>query len=65
MELAINILIQSWNLLLEAAIYILFGILIGGLLKVFLSPEYVAKHLGQGRFRSVLKAALFGIPIPL
>lgn len=55
----------SWDLLLDASIYILFGILVGGVLKMFLSTEYVAQHLGQGRYRSVLKAALLGIPIPL
>ena len=60
-----NIIIESWQLLLEASVYILFGIMVGGLLKVFLSPEYVARHLGHGRFLSVFKAALFGIPIPL
>ncbi|MDH3394200.1 MAG: SO_0444 family Cu/Zn efflux transporter [Desulfobulbaceae bacterium] len=55
----------SWSLFREAAIYMLFGLLIGGLLKVFMSAEYVAKHLGKGRFSSVFKAALMGIPIPL
>ena len=65
MHLLVNILSQSWQLLLEAGVYILFGILIGGLLKVFLSPAYVARHLGQGRYSSVLKAALFGVPLPL
>ena len=58
-------LLASWNLLMQAAPFILFGLLIGGMLKVFLSPAYVARHLGQGRFASVFKAALFGIPIPL
>ena len=56
---------ESWHLLLEASVYILFGMLVGGLLKVFLSPSLVAEHLGKGRFSSVIKAALFGIPIPL
>ncbi len=56
---------SSWNLLNQSAVYMLFGLLIGGLLKVFLSPTYVANHLGSGRFRSVFKAALLGIPIPL
>ncbi len=60
-----SILLASWDLLQQASIYILFGLLIGGLLKVFLSPAYVASHLGSGRFSSVFKAALFGIPIPL
>ena len=32
---------------------------------MFLSNDYVAKHLGRGRFLSVVKASLFGIPIPL
>lgn len=60
-----QIIIESWHLLLEASIYILFGMLVGGLLKVFLNPSYVADHLGRGKIGSVLKAALFGIPIPL
>ena len=58
-------LAESWDLLLDSAVYILFGILVGGLLKMFLSPSYVAQHLGRGRFSSVAKAALLGIPIPL
>ncbi len=59
------VLEQSWNMLSDASIYILFGLVVGGLLKMFLSPAYVAHHLGRGRFMSVFKAALFGIPIPL
>jgi len=58
-------LLASWDLLLQSSIYILFGLLVGGLLKMFLSPAYVANHLGTGRFSSVFKAALLGIPIPL
>lgn len=61
----INTLQASWDLLQQASLYILFGLLIGGLLKVFLSRAYVASHLGSGRFSSVFKAALLGIPIPL
>ena len=60
-----NILVASWDMLQQASIYILFGLLVGGLLKMFLSPAYVAAHLGTGRFSSVFKAALLGIPIPL
>ncbi len=58
-------LLASWQLLVQSAPYMLFGLLIGGLLKVFLSADYVAKHLGSGRFSSVFKASLLGIPIPL
>ena len=65
MNIIVNILLESWHLLLEASVYILFGMLVGGLLKVFLNPSFVADHLGKGKFSSVIKAALFGIPIPL
>jgi uncharacterized membrane protein YraQ (UPF0718 family) len=65
MEIIGLILKESWHLLLEASVYILFGMLVGGILKVFLSPSFVADHLGRGKFSSVIKAALFGIPIPL
>ncbi len=60
-----NVLVASWNMLEQASIYIIFGLLVGGMLKMFLSPAYVASHLGSGRFSSVFKAALLGIPIPL
>ncbi len=60
-----DLLHACWLLVREASIYILFGLGMGGMLKVFLSPTYVANHLGSGRFSSVLKAALLGIPIPL
>jgi uncharacterized membrane protein YraQ (UPF0718 family) len=65
MEFVLNILSVSWVLLSQSSIYVLFGILVAGLLRVFVSPEAVARHLGQGKFRSVFKAALLGIPIPL
>jgi uncharacterized membrane protein YraQ (UPF0718 family) len=65
MGFLLEMLQASWRLLADASIYILFGILVGGLLKVFLSPATVARHLGGGRFGSVIKAALLGIPMPL
>ncbi len=65
MNILTNIFLQSRHILLEASVYILFGIFVAGLLKVFLNPATVAGHLGKGPYTSVLKAALFGIPIPL
>lgn len=60
-----NVLSESWNLLLDASVYILFGLLVSGLLRVFLNPNSVIRHLGRGRYSSVFKAAFLGIPIPL
>ncbi len=54
-----------WHMLLQASPYMVLGILFAGLLKVFLRPETVARHLSRGRFKPVLKAALLGIPLPL
>jgi uncharacterized membrane protein YraQ (UPF0718 family) len=61
----VEILRATWGLLVDASVYILFGLLVAGLLRVFLNPNSIARHLGQGRFKSVIKAAFFGIPIPL
>jgi uncharacterized membrane protein YraQ (UPF0718 family) len=64
-HILISLFSASWDVLLDAAPYVIFGIVVAGLLKMFLSTEYVARHLGEGRVASVMKAALFGIPLPL
>ncbi len=60
-----EILMESWQILLDSSVYILVGILIAGLLKVMLNPNVIMKHLGKGRYSSVVKAALLGVPLPL
>jgi uncharacterized membrane protein YraQ (UPF0718 family) len=56
---------EVWNILLDSSFYILAGITIAGLLRVILNPNTVLAHLGKGRFSSVVKAALLGVPLPL
>ncbi len=65
MNIVLATFVEAWHLLLESSVYVLFGLLVSGLLRVFLSPNSVAHHFGAGRFTSVFKAALLGIPIPL
>ena len=65
MNFAINVLTASWDLLIDSSVYIMFGLIVAGFMRVFLNPGSVAKHLGEGRFVSVLKASLLGVPIPL
>ncbi len=65
MNSILEIFVASWDVLLDAGVYILIGIAAAGLLKVFLSPAAVSRHLGHGRFSSVFKAAILGIPLPL
>lgn len=47
------------------SIYILIGLLIAGLLKELLPNDFVSSHLGKGGTASVIKATLFGIPMPV
>ena len=65
MDFILSVFHEAWNLLLESSVYIIFGLMVSGLLRVFLNPNSVGHHFGQGRFLSVFKAALLGIPIPL
>ena len=64
-SLIVDIFMESWRLLHQSAVFVLFGILVAGLLRVYLNPSAVTRHLGRGRFGSVMKASLLGIPIPL
>ncbi|APW65728.1 MULTISPECIES: SO_0444 family Cu/Zn efflux transporter [Arcobacteraceae] len=57
---------NNFLILLDAmAIYILIGLLIAGILKQLVPDDFVIKHLGKGSTSSVLKATLFGIPLPV
>src|SRR3989338_4038362 len=49
----------------EASLYLLFGFLVAAFLHIYLQPEFIAKHLGTGKVKPVLLAALFGVPLPL
>ncbi|MFA8344098.1 MAG: SO_0444 family Cu/Zn efflux transporter [Rhodothermaceae bacterium] len=61
----IDILNESWLVFNEMAPYLLFGFLVAGILSVFISPEWVEKHLGGSGIGPVFKASIFGIPLPL
>jgi uncharacterized membrane protein YraQ (UPF0718 family) len=65
LSIPLEILREAWHILLDSSVYILFGILIAGLLKVVLNPDVILRHLGKGRYSSVVKAAFFGVPLPL
>jgi uncharacterized membrane protein YraQ (UPF0718 family)/copper chaperone CopZ len=60
-----EVAVASWWMLAEMAPYLLLGFLMAGLLSAFISPEWVERHLGGGRFAQVFKASLFGVPLPL
>lgn len=56
---------SMWAILCEMAPYILLGFFIAGLLQVFVDRRTMARHLAGRGWKPVVKAALFGIPLPL
>lgn len=54
-----------WQTVTAMAPYLLLGFLVSGLLSIWLSAEFVRRHLGKGRWQAIVKAALLGVPLPL
>ncbi|CAM4304341.1 SO_0444 family Cu/Zn efflux transporter [Pseudoalteromonas ostreae] len=54
-----------WQLFLLSAPWLMLGLLIAGLLNVYLPANFLNKHLGKEGFWTTVKAALIGAPMPL
>ena len=54
-----------WELTLEMSPYLLLGFLIAGLLNGVFSKTWLQRQLGQPGWLSSIKAAVFGVPLPL
>lgn len=65
MHLIQQILLTAWDVLAEMSPYLILGFLVAGLMSIWLPASLVEKHLGQRGWLQVVKATLFGIPIPL
>ena len=60
-----NILKEVFQLVNEMSPYLLLGFLLAGLIHAFIPGQLYGRYLADGSFRSVLYAALFGVPLPL
>ncbi|QKF67276.1 putative permease [Arcobacter venerupis] len=61
-----ELLANNFLLLLDAmSIYLLVGLLLAGILKQLVPDDFISKHLGKSSIGSVIKATLFGIPLPV
>lgn len=49
----------------EMSPYLLLGFLIAGLMHAFIPGSFYSKYLSGNSFRSVVNAAIFGVPLPL
>lgn len=54
-----------WAALAEMSPYLLFGFLVAGVLSLWISPAWVERHLGGRGWKPIVKAAAFGVPLPL
>lgn len=60
-----NILSEIWLLLCEMSPYLLLGFMLAGLMHEFVPSRLYTRYLGKPSFKSVVLAALFGVPLPL
>jgi hypothetical protein len=60
-----RLMIETWSIFTDAAPYVIFGFLAAGVIKAIVPEDAVARHLGGRSTMAVIKASLFGIPLPL
>lgn len=65
MELLVEFANNFLKLLDAMSIYVMVGLLIAGILKQIIPDDFVSSHLGTDSTSSVVKATLFGIPLPV
>lgn len=54
-----------WGIVIDMSPFLLFGFLAAGLLSVLVPPSLVERHLGGRGIWPSVKAAVFGVPLPL
>ncbi len=64
-DIIYGILKETFLLFIDMSPYIVLGMLLAGILSVLISRETVSRHIGSHTFSSILKASLFGVPLPL
>ncbi|MCE2594676.1 SO_0444 family Cu/Zn efflux transporter [Motilimonas cestriensis] len=53
------------DLFMESAPWMMLGLLIAGLIKECIPADFLARHLGGKGFKTTIKAAFIGAPLPL
>jgi len=64
-KLFINIIHATVDLWTSMAPYLLLGMFIAGILHVFIGTDFITRHLGKNNLGTIIKASLFGIPLPI
>lgn len=56
---------ETARLFVEISPYLLMGFFFAGLLHIFLGDRFIKKHFAAGGWGASIKAALFGVPLPV
>jgi HflK protein len=56
---------ETWFIIKEASLFLLFGFVVAGILAVFVPKSILLRFFGTGKIKSVLWASTLGIPLPL
>lgn len=57
--------VDTWDMTLEAAPWLVFGFLFAGVVYLLLPADKVVRHLGTPGWAGVFKASAIGVPLPL
>jgi HflK protein len=60
-----GVLRQTWEILEEASVFLLFGFLLAGTLGILVPGWLLTRLVGTGKIKSVLWGSVVGAPIPL
>ncbi|MEW5796071.1 MAG: SO_0444 family Cu/Zn efflux transporter [Candidatus Zixiibacteriota bacterium] len=55
----------TWQVLVDSASYFILGLVLAGLVWLFLNEKNLNRLLGRSRHQAVIRAALIGVPLPL
>lgn len=61
----LKIITEIWEFILIISPWLILGLLIAGLIHSFIGENFIRKNLGGAGIIPVLKATLFGIPLPV
>jgi len=64
-EFLLNIIKETVDLWTAMAPYLLLGMFFAGILHVFIGTDFITRHLGGNNLGTIIKASLFGIPLPI
>lgn len=64
-DFLLAVLWETWDILKEASVFLLFGFLLAGILTVVVPARLLSKLFATGKVKSVFWAAAIGAPLPL